>query len=195
VASLGEHARFLLHFLRNPISTGAVVPSSRYLAARMVDEMALRHAQTVVEIGPGTGAFTAYIARQIRPSTRFLAVELNPTFAQRLASKFPDIEVINDSAEHLGQHLAARGSASADCIVCSLPWAGFSLEMQHRLLGAIVEALRREGRFTTYAYIHAAWLPGGRRFRHLLETYFRSVVTTRVVWRNVPPALVYRCEK
>jgi phospholipid N-methyltransferase len=40
-----------------------------------------------------------------------------------------------------------------------------------------------------------AWMPGGRRFRRLLEANFSRVIATEIVWRNLPPAFVYRCEK
>lgn len=80
-------------------------------------------------------------------------------------------------------------------ILSGLPWAGFSRDPQQRLLAAVVNALRPGGRFATFAYIHASWLPSGRRFRRLLESSFRSVASAGVVWRNLPPAFVYRCEK
>lgn len=195
VPSLGETARFLFHFLKHPVSTGAIVPSSRYLAAHMVEGMGLREASTVVEIGPGTGAFTGAIVSEIGPQTLLLAVELNATFAMQLAAKFPGISVINDSAENLRRHLVERGRPAADRILCSLPWAGFPEDVQQRLMKAIVEPLAPGGRFATFAYVHAAWLPAARRFRQMLEAHFRDVQTTRVVWRNVPPAVVYRCDK
>ena len=53
--------------------------------------------------------------------------------------------------------------------------------------------LRPGGRFATFAYVPAAQLPPGRRFRALLESCFARVETTRVVYWNFPPAFVYRC--
>ncbi len=195
MASLGESARFLFHFIRHPVATGAVVPSSPHLADRMVEDMGLGEARTVVEIGPGTGAMTGAILREARASAAVLAIELNAAFAEELASKFPRVAVVNDSAENLRRHLESRGRASADAVVSSLPWAGFPQELQDRLLGAILESLRPGGRFSTFAYIHAAWLPPARRFRRRLEAHFGAVDTSPVVWRNLPPAFVYRCRK
>jgi phospholipid N-methyltransferase len=193
VAWLRDNARFLMHFVRHPRSTGAVAPSSKWLAERMVDGMGLANARTVVEIGPGTGAFTSHILREIGPSTRFLAVELDGEFARDLARRYPRVEVIHDSAENLGRHLNGRGPA--DSVLSSLPWAAFPADLQRRLLRSIVECVRPGGLFATFAYIHSAWLPVGRRFRAMLAEHFRDVRSTRVVWRNLPPAFVYRCEK
>ncbi len=195
MSSLGDSARFLLHFLKDPKATGAIAPSSRYLAARMIEDMRLDQAKAVVEIGPGTGAFTGAIIDAVPRDARVIAVELNAVFARQLAERFPRIDVINGSAEYVGKHLEERAVDAADAIVCSLPWAGFPLDLQQRLMKAIVDALRPGGRFATFAYLHATWLPKARRFRKLLEANFKTVTRSRGVWRNLPPAMVYRCEK
>lgn len=192
---LSDHARFLGTFVRSPMATGAVAPSSRWLAALMVEGMGLGGASTVVELGPGTGAFTGAILNEIGPQALLLAMEVNPEFARLLAERYPRVRVVNDSAERLPAHLAAHGRARADCILSGLPWAGFPLWLQERLLEAVVTALDPGGRFATFGYVHAAWLPPGRRFRRMLGRSFARVDTTRVVWRNLPPAFVYRCTR
>lgn len=190
-----EYGRFLREFFSYPVATGAVAPSSQRLAARMTENMGLSAAAAVVELGPGTGSFTRAILEQIAPEALFLAVELNPRFAAELQLKFPRARIINDSGERLTLHLAAHGRISADCILSSLPWAGFSEDLQDRLMKAVVDALRPGGRFSTFAYVHAAWLPPARRFRRVLGRHFSKIETTPAVWRNLPPAFVYRCLK
>ena len=56
-----EHLEFFHAFIREPASVGALSPSSRALAMAMIDGFDLRHADTIVELGPGTGAFTGPI--------------------------------------------------------------------------------------------------------------------------------------
>jgi phospholipid N-methyltransferase len=190
-----DHARLLGAFVKGPTTVGAIAPSSQWLAERMAEDMGLRDARTVVELGPGTGVFTRAICDRVGPDTLVMAVEINRDMAAVLTDRFPRVRVVNDSAEHLDTHLAAAGRAEADAILSSLPWAGFSRDLQERLMSAIVRVLRPGGSFATFAYIPAAWLPAGRRFRKLLESSFSSVATTPVVWRNLPPAFVYRCER
>ncbi|HLX70559.1 MAG TPA: methyltransferase domain-containing protein [Verrucomicrobiae bacterium] len=190
-----EYAKFLKVFLRAPALTSAIVPSSRWLAERMIEDLRLDQAKVVVELGAGTGAFTRAIQKELHPAATFLAVEINPVFAGHLKRRFPRVHVINDSAERLVEHLQSLGQASADCILSGLPWAGFKPEEQQRLLAAVLGALRPDGHLTTYAYNHVAWLPGGVRFRKLLRSSFSDVATTRTEWRNLPPAFVYRCRK
>jgi phospholipid N-methyltransferase len=190
-----EYAKFFKVFLRAPALTSAIIPSSPWLAERMVEGVKLNQAKVVIEIGPGTGAFTRAIQKEISPSAFFMAVELDEDFASHLKQQFPQVHIINDSAEHLDKQLQALGHTSADCVLSGLPWAGFKSEDQQRVLGAVHRALRPGGLMTTYAYNHTAWLPNGRRFRKLLEATFSEVTTTRTEWRNLPPAFVYRCRK
>lgn len=192
---LRDHLTFLGRFLSRPVRTGAIAPSSHWLARRMVADMGLAEARAVVELGPGSGSFTGAIQGAIGPRTWFMAVEVDPFFAQQLAKRFPEVDVVNDTAERLPDLLKERGFRDADSILCGIPWAGFSQDLQQRLMQSVWESLRPGGQFATFAYIHASRFPPGRRFRHLLESCFSTVHQTPIVWRNVPPAFVYRCKK
>jgi phosphatidylethanolamine/phosphatidyl-N-methylethanolamine N-methyltransferase len=195
LSSVRDHGRMLSTFLRQPFRTGTVVPSSLALAELMVEDMGLAQADTVVELGPGTGVFTRVIVERVKLEALVLAFEIDEVMARELRERLPRVRVLNDSAEHLPRYLQEAGRAGADAILSGLPWANFSHELQERLLAAVVAGLRPGGRFATFAYIPAAHFPSGRRFRALLEARFPRVTTTRVVYRNFPPAFVYRCEK
>lgn len=194
-ASMSEHSRLLGAFVRKPTRTGAIAPSSRELAEVMIAEMGLATADTVVELGAGTGVFTRLIAERAKPGATVLAFEIDARLAGELDGTIPGVRIVNDSAEAIADHLAAAGRSSADSILSGLPWASFSRKLQQTLLASVLGALRPGGLFATFAYIPAAWFPPGRRFRAMLAGGFQSVETTRVVWRNVPPAFVYRCRK
>lgn len=190
-----DRIKFLAAFLERPFDTGAITPSSKELARAMVLDMGIEDADTVVELGPGTGVFTHFIEHHLKPEARSLCFEINPELAETLRQRFRRTQVVNDSVENLGLHLKAAGRDSVDAAISGLPWAAFSPERQRLLLDATVNALKPGGRFATFAYSHAAWLPPGRRFRELLNSRFSQVETSEVVWRNLPPAFVYRCRK
>lgn len=190
-----EYAKFFKVFLRAPALTSAIMPSSPWLAKRITEGVGLNEAKVVVELGAGTGAFTRAIQRAISPSAFFMIVEIDSVFASHLQSEFPRAHIVNDSAEHLEEHLQKLGQTSVDCVLSGLPWAGFKGDEQQRVLNSVYRVLRPGGLMTTYAFNHVAWLSGGRRFRKLLKSTFREVTTTPTEWRNLPPAFVYRCRK
>lgn len=191
---LRDRAHFLAEFVRRPFHTASITPSSRHLAEAMVSQAELTNAETVVELGPGTGVFTRLIVRDLGPRARLICLEINPAMARTVAERFPRALVVNDSAENLARHIGPQGPG-VDCIISGLPWVILSGEDQKRLLEPAVRALRPGGTFATFAYSHAAWLPAGRRFKAMLESNFSNVTISAHVWRNLPPAFVYRCRK
>jgi len=183
---------FLSAFVRDPFTVGSVWPSSQRLARMIVDSCDIRPKATVVEIGPGTGAFTGRILERVAGRGRFLAVEVNETYANILHQRFPLCEVVHDSAENLPRLLGGR---KADCIISGLAWGNMGTQLQNVLLRSVLDSLAPGGQFATFAYAHTGWFPTARRFRRCLEGCFDLVETTPIVWRNVPPAYVYRCSR
>lgn len=191
---VATHERqFLAQFLRRPRSTGAVAPSSSHLAAEMVRGMDLAGAGLVLEYGPGTGVFTRRIAAEKGVSTRFLSFEINPLFAKNLRAAHPDWEIHEAGVETAPERVRELGLGQADCIISGLPWAAFTPGEQSRLLDATIRLLKPGGQFATFAYLHGLALPTARQFRRRLDSAFSRVETSPVVWRNLPPAFVYRC--
>jgi phospholipid N-methyltransferase len=67
--------------------------------------------------------------------------------------------------------------------------------LQRDILKAAHDSLSDDGVFVTFAYLQGFALPPAWRFRSLLRGLFSEVKQSDVVWRNVPPAFVYRCRK
>jgi phospholipid N-methyltransferase len=157
----------------------------------MADALPDKSDPVVVELGPGTGAFTTEIQRRLGGRGRHLAVELNDRFAALLRDRFPAVDVVVSDAAHLRQVLDEHGLNRADAIVSGLPYALLSETVQHRLMNAVCDCLAPDGKFAAFAYIHAAWSPPARRFRRRLEAVFGEVTVGKVVWANLPPAFVF----
>lgn len=186
---------FLKEFLANPGTVGAIAPSSRALAARMLETVDFGSVGSIVEFGPGTGAFTGEILSRLRDGTRFVAIEINEPMARALRERHPGVAVHHDSVANVREVCAKEGIAAVDVIVSGLPWASFPEALQRKLLEAAVSVLRPGGQFITFGYTFASRLPKGRRFRAKLPEYFMRVEKSGVVWRNLPPAFVMRCTR
>jgi len=190
-----ERFHVLGEFVRKPTSVGAVAPSSWRLAELITDAAGLERASVVLEFGPGTGAFTEVILRKLNPDAAFFAIEANASFADATRKRCPGVQVFHDSAVSVREHLEASGQTSCDCIVSGLPFSSFSPAQQDEMLAAVHDALIPGGTFVTFAYFGSLFWPLGRRFRKRLREQFSEVSASQMVWRNIPPAFVYRAIK
>lgn len=186
---------FLQQFIRHPVQIGAVVPSSKRLARKMVEWLELGTARAVVEYGTGTGAFTPTILESLDPRCRFFGIEIDPRLAEIAHERLPGVTVYQDSAANVRELCRKEGIEAVDAVVCGLPWAAFPGSMQIEFMDALVSVLRPGGQFVTFAYLHGLPLPAARRFRRLLPRYFSKVSRSPTVWGNLPPAFVYRCRR
>jgi phosphatidylethanolamine/phosphatidyl-N-methylethanolamine N-methyltransferase len=186
---------FLRQFVRSPRTTGAVLPSSAALARAMLAPIDFASARTIVEFGPGTGAFTRAIAARLASGCQYLGIDLNREFVRALGAEFPQLIFIHGSVADLTQILAARGIDSIDAIVCGLPWAWLPIPLQQTVFAAIDRALVPEGVFVTFGYLQSLTLPGAWALRRRLSRSFAQVDRSPVVWANVPPAFAYICRK
>lgn len=194
-SQVAERLAFLGAFLRKPLVVGAITPSSRALALAMVEGMELKRAKLVIELGPGTGAFTKVILERLGRQTEFVALELDKVSAKRLRQQFPGVAFYHDSAENLHHYVARSRSKRADIVISGLPWTILPRPVHDRIFREIIDSLAPDGCFATFAYLHGCCLPSAGRFRNLLKEHFQQVERSRVVWRNIPPAFVYRCSR
>jgi len=186
---------FLKEFLTTPGATGAIAPSSPFLARTMVEGLGLPKAEAVLEYGPGTGAFTEFILRELQPGAKFAAIELNPRFAEIFQTRYPRVRLVRDSVANARAICDQEGIAWVDSIVCGLPWATFPQSLQVACLDEMTRVLKPGGHFVTFAYVHGLPLAPARKFASLLPRYFTAVTKSPIVWLNLPPAFVYRCRR
>jgi phospholipid N-methyltransferase len=193
---IDEHfGQFLGQFGRAPFSVGAIAPSSRALAEAMIAPIDFASAPTLVELGPGTGSFTAAIVERLLPGAHYLGVEISSVFHKTLQRRFPGLRFVNQSAEDLAKIVDHAGVGPVDAIVCGLPWASLRAELQGGVFAAIDAVLRPGGVFVTFAYLQGMLFPAAWVLRRRLRREFASVETTPIVWRNLPPAFAYVCRK
>jgi phosphatidylethanolamine/phosphatidyl-N-methylethanolamine N-methyltransferase len=196
MSSWADTGRFLRAFARDPLHTAAIAPSSAALAAAMTLPVPTTGSPVVVELGPGTGSFTAAIQDRLGGRGRHLAVELHPGWAELLSQRYPGVEVVVDDVRSLADILDARGIARVNAVVSGLPWVAYAPRPGGRPLHAVIsEALAPTGAFTQFAYCWTRWAPPARRQLAELRAHFAEVETSRTVWRNLPPAVVHTARR
>ncbi len=190
-----RYTEFARQLARQPAATGAIAPSSRSLAKRVVWQADLHDAKTVVELGSGTGVFTEEILNTLTAEQKFFAIELNKTFVTATRNRCPDACVYHSAATELPVWLTKAGSQHADCVISSLPWTIFDVADQDELMRVISSSLAPDGVFVAIVYLGAKYRSRGRYFINNLQRHFATVTTTPTVWRNLPPTQIYRCVK
>lgn len=188
-------ASFFQEFIRNWKTVGAVAPSSPALAYRMMESAEVGRARHILELGPGTGAFTAAILDSMPHGSTYLGIELNEAFVTQLRPRFPSMDFRIAGAQEFDFASYLSGREPFDVVVSGLPWTAFPQSLQEAILANVLPHLCDGGRFATFAYYGFHRLPSGQRFRGLLHNKLPGVETSRVVWGNVPPAFVYVARK
>jgi phosphatidylethanolamine/phosphatidyl-N-methylethanolamine N-methyltransferase len=186
---------FFKQFLLNYKNTGAISASSERLGSQFIRSSDLPEAKSVVELGSGSGVLTRKILDNLSPEADFFAMEVNPVFLKETKKRCPEAKVYQDSAHHLRQYVNDHNWSGIDCVISGLPWSLFKPRFQEILLEEILHSLNPGGEFLTFAYIHGLYLPSGRIYRKKLPGKFSKVHHSRIVWKNTPPALVYRAKK
>jgi phosphatidylethanolamine/phosphatidyl-N-methylethanolamine N-methyltransferase len=188
------HDQLLLlgRFVRSPRTVGAIAPSSRRLAERLVEGLDWAAARRIAELGPGTGIVTGAIARRLASDARCLAVDRDPAFASRLDARWPRVECVADGAEALASLGEARGLLPFDHIVSGLPFASLPAATTGRILDAVHDTLRVGGTFTTFQYVHAFRFRSASAFREAMTGRMGAAPARRLVVGNLPPAVVLR---
>jgi phospholipid N-methyltransferase len=156
----------------------------------MMEASRCAEARQILELGPGTGAFTQAIARVMPDEAKYVGLELNEAFVHRLHEEFPSMRFECCCAQKFDL-TQPDFSEGFDVIISGLPWTAFPESLQKAILGNVLPHLAPGGCFVTFAYFGFHRLPAGLHFRELLGSLLPNVTTTEVVWANLPPAFVY----
>ena len=180
---IDDEVQFIRSWIEKPLSTGAVIPSSKLLArtmARLVDPAI---AGPVIELGPGTGPVTeALVAHGVDPA-RLVLVEFNPVFCRMLRSRYPEATVVQGDAYRLKHLLGSLLREPAAAVVSGLPLFTKPLRTRLRLISDAFGLLRPQAPFIQFTYAVVSPIP-----RTLPGVHAHA---SERIWLNFPPAQVW----
>jgi len=197
---------FFRAFRRNFHTTGAILPSSRFLARAMASDLrGPRQPARILEVGPGTGAVTREIVRLLLPDDRLDAVEINPQFVQHLHRRFREETLFRDRLDQIelieGAVEQLIGSDVYDFIISGLPLNNFAVSQVRMIFRTFSRLLKPGGTLAYYEYVWVRQLKTPfvsrqerrRLFRvgRIVSRYIREYqVRHKRILINVPPATV-----
>jgi phospholipid N-methyltransferase len=189
--AVASYLHFMCAALAKFRQTGAIVPSQRFLIAKMMAPIPEAYAGRIIELGAGNGALTLRLAAHCAEA-QVLACEINPVLARKTRDNLDRagingrVQVISDSAEHLLSEMARRGMEKSDYVLSGIPLGNLPGERALALIDAVSRALRPGGMYIQFQYS----LIDRKRVR----SRFRILRTVPVLF-NIPPAVVYYAQK
>jgi phospholipid N-methyltransferase len=175
-------------FLKNPKEVGSIIPSSKFLVNKMVNDVEFENAKYIAEYGSGTGIITEEILKRSRKDAKILCFETNKKLYNFLKNNINDARaiIINDSAENIKKYMKKYSIPKIDCILGVLSFSTLGSNKKHIIMKETKKALRDEGKF-----IFCRYLP---HFEKCPQKYFSRIYMNFVPF-NIPPSLVYVCGK
>jgi phospholipid N-methyltransferase len=128
---------FFQEFLKHPLQIGSVIPSSRFLERRILEASGAASAESIVELGSGTGGTTRAILNEMPRHARLLSIEINPQLHASVR-KISDDRLIAHlgNACELKKILGLYDMDRPDVVISGIPFS----TMSHRSGAQVVAA-------------------------------------------------------
>jgi phosphatidylethanolamine/phosphatidyl-N-methylethanolamine N-methyltransferase len=177
---------FLRTWLTRPMRTGAVAPSSNALA-RLITRDIEADGGPVIELGPGTGAFTRCILAKGLPECDLTLVENSPNFTALLRQRYPTAQLLEMDVTRMRHGDLPWQDMQAQAVISGLPLLTMGLRAQWNVVGACMQSLRPGA--ALYQFTYMAKCPIAPQILSRLGLRAERIGSSMF---NVPPASVYR---
>jgi len=207
MSKLGEYAVFLREARKTFRTTGAILPSSKFLANKAVSILnGLPPNARILEAGPGTGAVTEYIFPKLRPGDRLTLAEIHDGFVAELRRRLEShpkwmpyrhqVDVFHGPIQELPK------DQKFNAIVCGIPFNSFSPELADEVFGDLFRRLLPGAQLSNFEYIGIRRVskpflkPAERQRMHEVAKVIKKYVDKyrvkdhRIAF-NIPPAVVH----
>ena len=185
---MSSRIKFFKEALKNLETLGTVTPSSRFLSKKMLRKIDFDKAEILVELGPGNGAITKFILKNLSPKAKLICFEINDNFFQQLKElNHPQLIVIKASAENIEIELKKLNTHKACHVISSLPLSIIPEDISNRILEKSFRILAKGGTFIQYQY--------SLSYFKKLKQVFKESISLEFQPLNIPPAFIYHCKK
>jgi phosphatidylethanolamine/phosphatidyl-N-methylethanolamine N-methyltransferase len=180
---LDDEMQFIRSWIEKPLSTGAVMPSSRVLARTMARYVDPQSNGPIIELGPGTGPVTEALVEHGVDPARLILVEFNPDFCRLLRARYPAATVVQGDAYRLRRLLEIYVREPAAAVVSGLPLVTKPLRTRLRLISDAMALLSPGAPFIQFTYAMLPPIPK--------ELSGIRAEPSELIWMNLPPARVW----
>jgi phospholipid N-methyltransferase len=180
---------FFKESIKNFKTTGTIMPSSRYLIKRMLNDIDFNNANVIVEYGPGNGIITNHLLEKMHQNTKLICFEINDEFYKHLSLINDErLILIKQSAENILEVLKKHNISQVDYFISSLPLTMIPKDIAVNILQLSKKSLKSKGFFIQYQY--------SINFLKIFKQIFgENNVLLSFEILNLPPAFIYKCRK
>jgi phosphatidylethanolamine/phosphatidyl-N-methylethanolamine N-methyltransferase len=178
---LDDEMQFIRSWFEKPLSTGAVMPSSKALARTMAGYVDTKASGPIIELGPGTGPVTEALVQHGVDPARLVLVEFNPSFCRLLRTRYPAATVVQGDAYRLRRLLETFVREPAAAVVSGLPLVTKPLRTRLRLIADAMGLLAPGAPFIQFTYAMVPPIPKA------LSGI--KAEASELIWRNLPPLI------
>ena len=180
-----KNIQFIKESLKNLKEVGTLLPSSKFVASKMIDPINFEKDILILEFGSGTGAITKEIIKKMTTRSKLICFETNESFQKELKHNFDGkITLINDSAENMKLHLNKHRITKVDYIISSIPLLILQKKTTNNILLTASEILGRNKKFVQLQY--------SKIMDKRLEKNFNKI-DEKFTPKNYIPAFIYTC--
>jgi phosphatidylethanolamine/phosphatidyl-N-methylethanolamine N-methyltransferase len=176
---------FFLAWMSAPRRVGAIAPSGAALAELITKEITVSSGP-ILELGPGTGAFTYQLLKRGLRQEDLTLVEYGSDFTRLLQVRFPGARVLWMDAARLATERLFDG-APVGAVISGLPLLNMSTRKVISILSGAFSYVRPGGAYYQFTYGMTCPVP-----RPVLDRLGLKAKLVDRAMLNVPPAAVYR---
>lgn len=179
-----SNMEYLRQFIKDK-NVASLFPTSKFAVKRAFKNIDLNGYKIIVEYGPGEGAFTRRILKNMSDDAHLIAIETNTQMVNALKNiNDKRLIVENDSAENIKKILLKNGFENADCVVSGIPFTFLKRQQRETIVKRTREALSEDGIFIVYQNSYYAVKYLEKEFNNISRDFEP---------RNIPPSFIMRC--
>ena len=180
---------FLKRFFKNRKEIGSVIPSSKFLAKKMVVSNYINNSNVIIEIWAWTGSFTKEIFKHKLEWKKVFIIEKDKSLYNLLVEKYPEYKkyIYNYDMMDLPNLLKENNLTNIDLIISGIPFRSLSKELFSWFMENIVlKYFDETSIFMQFSYL--------KNTKKILNKYFNNI-DIKDCWLNIPKASIFICSK
>lgn len=200
---VSESCSFIYALVRSPKNIGAIVPSSPFLAKKIVKHIQRRgYPINILEVGAGTGVFTGKIIEKMDELDRLDVIELDADLCEILRKK---CKTYKNVFIHCLSVTDFKADVSYDFIVSGLPFNAFSSGLVASIIQKYKNLIKPNGIISYFEYFWGASIRRvfsvGQNKTDFIKNMkilqdFRDdfLIERDQIFLNIPPAYAYHLQ-